>query len=290
MIKFTIETKDILEACKKEEEAVKKQLIKSLGTLSKAAVKHIFELADKELSPNLRQIFRGKESQQNIYLDAISPNVHVITLTGSAYWIEEGIPKNTDMKTSQWLFSSKKTKMGKNGRYLVIPFEHSKAPSLQTGYEQNLRDRVKFELKAVNERRKANGLSSIPWKGIETDKSWKPKEGLLHEFSFKGGKAKSSWSSDPLDRMRIYQAIERDKENKIKKTKSGKAKVSRSFMTFRTASESAIRNPNTGVSPKEKFIYPGYDAKKFMDKTRDWVEEEFYNKILPAIFKEYKDE
>lgn len=289
MLKFEINTKQILDACKDEYDSAKKQLSKSVGDLSKAAVKHIFELADKELSPNLRQVFRGKENEHNIHLHTISPNVHVITLSGSAYWIEEGIPPNTDMKTSQWLFKSPKTKMGKHGRYLVIPFEHSKAPSMQTGYEKNLSDRIKFELKAVNKRRKVEGLNPIPWKGIETDAYGKPKEGLLHEFSFEGGKASSKWSSDPLERLRIYQAIDRDKQGNIKKTKSGRIKTSRSFMTFRTASESTVPNPITGITPKEKFIHPGYTGKKFMDKTRDWIEEEFYKNILPKIFEKYRD-
>ena len=39
--------------------------------------------------------------------------------------------------------------------------------------------------------RKKNGLPPIPWAGIETDKAGKLKEGFLHEFDFKGGKAKS---------------------------------------------------------------------------------------------------
>lgn len=290
MIKFTIDPKAILDACKDSQEEVKKYLSKAVSDLAKATQRHILELADAELSPSLRQIFRGKENEHNIRMDTLEPNVHVITLTGSAYWIEEGIPPNTDMKTDQWLFKSKSTRTSKDGsRYLVIPFEHSKAPSLQTGYEKNLTDRIKFELKAQNKLRKVQGLSQIPWAGIENDSNGKPKEGLVHEFDFKGGKARASWTSDPLARLRVYQAIEKDEEGKTKLTKGGKPKVSRSFMTFRTASDSPKVNPETGVAPKDKFIHPGYKAKKFMDKSSEWCEQEFYNKIVPDIFSKWKD-
>lgn len=289
MIKFTIDSKAILEVCKESQQEVKKQLSKSIGDLAKATQRHILELADSELSQSLKTVFRGKEGQQNIHLDTISPNVHVITLTGSAYWIEEGIPSNTDMKTDKWLFKSKNTKTSKDGsKYLVIPFKQSKAPSTQTGYEKILSDRIKFELKAQNKVRKSQGLDAIPWAGIEKDKSGKPKEGLLHEFDFSAGKS-SKWSNDPLERLRVHQAIEKDSEGKVKLTKGGKTKVTRSWMTFRTASDSTKVNPETGMSPKEKFIHPGYPAKKFMDKSAEWCEQQFYNNILPDIFAKWKD-
>jgi hypothetical protein len=290
VLKFTIDPKEILEACKDEAENAKKALIKSVSDLAKATQGHIMELAKAELSPSLQLVFKGKENEQNIHLDTISANIHVISLSGSAYFIEEGIPPNTSMLTDKWLFKSKSTKVSKDGyRYLVIPFEHSKAPSLQTGYEKNLTDRIKFELKTQNKVRKRQGLPPIPWSGIETDKQGKPKEGLVHEFDFKGGKARSSWTNDPLDKLRVYQQVERDKEGRAKLTKGGKPKVSRSFMTFRTASENPKPNPITGVAPKEKFIHPGFTAKKFMDKSADWAEQEFYNKILPSIFEKWGD-
>ena len=290
MLKFTINSKDILDLCKDEQENAKKQLEKSVGDLAKATQGHILELAKAELSPSLQLIFRGKENEHNIHLDTLGPGNYVITLSGSAFWIEEGIPAGTNMKTDKWLFKSKSTKVSKEGyKYLVIPFEHSKAPSTQTGFEKNLSDRIKFELKAQNKLRKRQGLPSIPWAGIETDKTGKPKEGFLHEFNFKGGKAKSSWSNDPLDKVRVYQAIQKDNEGRTKLTKGGKAKVSRSFMTFRTASENPNPNPKTGVAPSSKFIHPGYTGKKFMDKSAEWAEQEFYNRILPDIFAKWGD-
>lgn len=281
MLKFTIDPKDILDACRDSEEEAKKALSKGVKDLAVAAETHLLELAKGELNPALFKVFQG-DKKENIRLDTIDANTHVITLSGSAYWIEEGIEPGSDMKTDRWLFKSKKTRTSKEGyRYLVIPFEHSKAPSLQTGYEKNLTDRVKFELKAQNRLRAKSDLKKIPWMGIETDEQGKPKEGLIHEFDFKGGKAKQHWTSDPLERLRVYQAVERDSDGKEKLAKNGKPKVTRSWMTFRTASE----NPKS----KDKFIHPGYTGKKFMDKTADWAETEFYNKILPDIFAKWKD-
>ena len=60
-------------------------------------------------------------------------------------------------------------------------------------------------------------------------------------------------------------------------------------MTFRTASTSTKPDPTTGIAPKDKFIHPGYTAQKFMDKSAIWCEQEFYDKILPAIFAKWKD-
>jgi len=289
MLKLKLDPKDVLEVCKSEQEKVKKELSKSVRDLANATKQHIIELAQKKLSPSLQLVFRGKDNEQNLRVDHLDSNTSVVTLSGSAYWIEEGIPPNTDMKTDAWLFSSKSTKHGKNGRYLVIPFEHSKKPSLQTGYEKGLTDRVRFELKAMNKRRKANGLETVPWAGVERDKNGNPKEGLLHEFDFKGGKSSHKWSSDPLERMRIYQAIDKDSAGNAKLNKKGKVKVTRSFMTFRTASESPIVNPETGVAPKDKFIHPGYKANKFMEEAMMWAENEFYTRIIPDIISKWKD-
>jgi len=282
MLKFNIDPKDILAACKDSQEEVKKALTKGVKDLAVAAQGHIVELAKGELSPALFKIFKGDQKEPTLRIDTIDANTHVITLSGSAYWIEEGIEPGSDMKTDKWLFKSKKTRTSKEGyRYLFVPFEHSAPPSTQTGYEKGLTDRVKFELKAKNKQRKQNGLSQIPWMGIERDEHGKPKEGLIHEFDFKGTKAKDSWTSNPLERLRVYQAVERDKEGKAKLTKGGKEKVTRSWMTFRTASE----NPKS----KDKFIHPGYTGNKFMDKTKEWAETEFYGKILPDIFAKWKD-
>ena len=288
MINFKIDPKQVLEACKDSQEEVTKQLSKSVGDLAKATQRKILELADAKLSPNLKLLFRGKEDQKNIHLDTISPNVHVITLTGSAVWIDDGLERQ-DMKTDRWLFKSSKTKQGKNGRYLVVPFEHSKKPSLQNGYEKGLSDRIKFELKAVNKTRKKNGLSPVTWGGIERNKDGSLKEGKIHEFDFTAGKASYKWSNDPLEKLAVYQAIEKDKQGRYKLDSKGKYKVSRSFMTFRTASESTKVNPETGVAPKDKFIYPGYTGIKFMEAAAEWCESEFYNNILPAIFAKWKD-
>ena len=103
MIKFTINSKDILDLCKDEQESAKRELFKAVGNLAQATESHIMEMAKTELSPALQKIFKGQNGESNLQLDTISPGTHVITLSGSAYWIEEGIPPNTDMKTSSWL-------------------------------------------------------------------------------------------------------------------------------------------------------------------------------------------
>lgn len=285
MLKFHVPREQIdkiLNECQGEYDKVKKQIYKSLGDLAIAAKEHIKERAKEDLSSNLFKIFnKDKQGNENIRVDMIDESCYVVTLTGTAYWIEEGIGPNTPMATDQWLFKSSKTKTAKDGsKYLFVPFEHSAAPSTQTDYQKGLSDRIKFQLKAQNKIRKVTGLPPIPWKSIEYDRSGKPREGFLHEFDFQAGKAKPSWTSDPLERVRVYQQVEKDKSGIPLKTKGGKVKVSRSFMTFRTASS----------KHSDKWVHPGYTAKKFMDETEKWVEKHFYEKIVPEIFAKWKDE
>ena len=92
-----------------------------------------------------------------------------------------------------------------------------------------------------------------------------------------------------IDGTSVYQKIHRDEQGNPVTDKKGKVKATRSWMTFRTASESGQVNPETGTAPKDKFFYPAPKTKDFLARTGEWAEQEFYNKILPAIFEKWGD-
>jgi len=287
MIKFTINTKDILDACKDEYENTKKALYVGVNRLAKAAESHLIELVKEELNPHHADIFMGGgNKKENIDLDSPSPGVHILTIKDSAVLIDDG--EKIDMKTDDWLFSSEKTQVGKNGRYLVIPFKQGgragSSKSDTSRFKAQLTNRIKEELELQNKVRKAAGLPKITLSGIERDSKGQVKEGHLHTFDVFGSKKKTSWSDMPLTRLNVYQKIQRDAQGNPVLDKKGKVKAVRSWLTFRTASESTKVNPDTGVAPKDKFFYPAPKTKDFLQRTADWAEEEFYNNILPAIF------
>ena len=185
MIKFTINSKDILDLCKDEYESAKKALYTGVDRLAQAAESHLVELVKTELNPHHADIFMGGGNRkENIELDSPSPGVHILTIKDNAVLIDDG--KEIDMKTDKWLFSSSKTKTGKNGRYLVIPFKQggraSSSESETAKFKAQLTGRIKEELELQNKIRKEAGLSKISLGGIERDEKGQIKEGHLHTF------------------------------------------------------------------------------------------------------------
>ena len=51
-------------------------------------------------------------------------------------------------------------------------------------------------------------------------------------------------------------------------------------MTFRTVTD--------GPGSQGKWIHPGMDGKKFLDKAAEWAEKNFYDQILPEILEKWK--
>ncbi len=308
MIKFTINSKDILDLCKDEYESAKKALYTGVDRLAQAAETHLVQLAHSELNPHHYNIFTGPKKNkgfENIDLSSPGPGIYILTIKDYAAEIDDG--KEIDMKTDKWLFKSGgKVKMGKNGRYLVIPFKQGgkegEGISESSKFQNQLTSRVHEELRLENMRRKVNGQPKIHFGGLERykqnsldqngklHKKGEIIEGKLHDLKIFGGRERPHWSEGPLTGLAVYQKIHRDpRTNEPIKTKSGKIKATRSWMTFRTASESSQVNPETGTAPKDKFFYPAPKTKDFLARTGEWAEQEFYNKILPAIFEKWGD-
>lgn len=287
-LKIKIDVEGLAKQCKAFALEAKQDLEAGVQKLAAQTHGHVMQKSQQELSPQLQLVFKG-EFGDNVRLDTVSEGVHVVSIGGSAYWIEEGIPPNTDMKTDKWLFKNG-SKVSKDGyQYKTISFKHSKRPAMQTGYEQMLTSKIRADLKSINRIRKKEGQSPIPWTGkLETDANGSPRIGKLHEITLHGGKAKSSWGYDPLYKMIVMQTAEKDKKGNVILNKQGKPKVRRDFFTFRTASTNPHPSENGGIAPKDKFIHPGFEAKKFLDEAETWAITYWETQLLPEIISKWK--
>ena len=232
---------------------VTKDIQKGIEGLAKSTHGHI-----KEEAQNKLHSFRQK------YLESLSPPeqidgfMWVITLNEKAEWIEEGRPEPFDMKPG--LLKDGKT--SKDGhRYRVVPMNQGKTSTEMSpnssGYEQNMINKVKSELKA----------RGIPYKKLELDKNGSPRIGKLHSLdidSYTPGKG----NTPQLKGLSIYQ------------TKQKNGSVKRSITTFRTVTDKD--------GQKDKWIHPAVEAKDFFKEAKTWAESEWEHKWLPQIMEKYR--
>jgi hypothetical protein len=170
-------------------------------------------------------------------------NVWVIALDGKAMWIEEGIEPNHDMKPD----------LLKGQKYRVIPFHYDRPTSHNSSFTQGLISEIKQKLKK----------EKLSISKIENNPNGSARTGKLHEFNF-GGPKPGRGNTPALARLTIYQ----HQNNQT-------GKVRRDVLTFRTVS--------SGPASEGKWIHPGYNAKKFIDKAMDQAIKDWEDKILPEI-------
>jgi hypothetical protein len=222
------------------------------GVANLAAITHakVAEMARDELKSPLSQL------QKALDWEEISPGVWVVSIDEKAFWIEEGIEPNKDMKPALLKGATKTSKAGH--KYRAIPFDHGKPPTQMTPHAQGLVDKIKAKLRQ----------EKVPFKKIEKTKDGSPRVGKLHEFHIDSDKPTPKASHPALKGLTIYQ------------TKMPDGKIRRDILTFRTVSE--------GPNSKDKWFHPGYTAKKFLDRASEWAVKEWENEILPQILAKYK--
>ncbi len=235
---------------------VVKDVKMSIKALAENRYNHIKEEAQNKL-----------HSSRKMYLENLSPPeqmddfLWVITLKSKAEWIEQGRPEPYDMKPG--LLEDGKT--SKDGhRYRVVPMNQAKMPSeispASAGYEQNMINKVKSELKK----------KGIPYKKLELDKNGSPRIGKLHELNLAGENPfiPGKGNTPQLQGVNIYQTKQKD------------GSVKRSITTFRTVTDKE--------SQKDKWIHPAIEGKEFFKEAAEWAEKEWSSKILPAIIEKYE--
>jgi hypothetical protein len=246
---INIDTAALTKELKEFAEQAERDIKDSMANLSTIAHAKIVELASQKLKTT-REIFLDSLSAP----EKLTDGVYVISLDKKAFFIEEGIEPNTDMK--EWLL--KGGKISKGGyKYKVIPFEHSKVPSQLTPKAKNIVSQIKTNLKKAK----------VPFRGIEKNPDGSPRLGKLHSLNFPSD-IPGKGNTPALSGVSIYQTL----------TQTGN--VRRDIMTFRTATNSP--------AGQGKFIHPGSEGKEIMDEAATWAEKIFYDEILPEILEKWK--
>lgn len=242
---------DVMESCRKD---LQDELNEGIRHLTDMTFEKTLELASE-----------GLHTTFDVYKDNLSSRkesagVYIISLDQKALWIEEGLPENFDLKDG--LLNSPKAKTSADGhKYMTVPFKHNKGPSKNTPKAQGLVDQIK---KVLRQEKISFGMEK------NKDGSYKigsGKNGLLHKIDIDSAKPTAKASTPALQGLRIYQ--KRDEEGKMV----------RGIYTFRTVTD--------GPGSEGKFIHPGLDAKKFMDKALEWAEKTFDKEILPELLKKW---
>jgi hypothetical protein len=271
-LKFNVDIAKIAADFKDFSLEVQQDLQKAVGNLAAMTHAKVKEYAQQELHSS-RQDFLD-----SVGFEEVAPGVWVVSVSEDGMWVEEGIPPNKDMK--EGLLKNAKTSKTTGNRYKVIPFHYGKAPSTQNLSTQTLVMHLKNELNQENARRmKANKnlpedkkLEKIPFKKIERNADGSPKVGKLHEFNFKnpnvmvGGTGREN--TPRLQGLAIYQKA------------LGGGNARRDILTFRTVS--------SGAASAGKWIHPGFEAKKFLDRALDWAINEWETRILPEVTKKWE--
>jgi hypothetical protein len=227
---------------------LQQELDQAVGNLSEMVLNKTLELAQGGLHTTFHIYKENLSSRKE------GTGVYVISLDQKALWLEEGLEENFDMKPGL-LKDAKTSKEGH--KYAVVPFKHDTRPSQTTPKAQDLIDQVKRVLKQEN----------IPFKKIETHPNGSPRLGLLHKIDIDSAKPTAKASTPALQGLRIYQK------------QDTKGKVSRGIFTFRTVTD--------GPKSADKWMHPGFDAKKFMDTAFDWGVETFEREIMPELLKKW---
>jgi hypothetical protein len=252
-LKVTLDISSLTQYLDNFAKEVVKDVKQSVKALAVDTHNHI-----KEEAQNKLHSFREKYLEALSQPEQIDGFIWVITLNEEAEWIEQGRKEPFDMKPG--LLKDGKT--SKDGtRYRVVPMNQAKTPTQMSpnsaGYEQNMVNKVKSELKA----------RGIPYKKLELDKNGSPRIGRLHALdidSYTPGKG----NTPQLHGINIYQTKQKD------------GSVKRSITTFRTVTDKE--------NQKDKWIHPSVEAKNFFEEAKTWSEKEWSNKILPALLAKYE--
>lgn len=248
-LKILIDTASIAQQMKNMALEVKKDLDKGVANLAAITHAKVAEMANSELHSTRKTL------TDNLGFEEVAQGVWVVSIDEKAFFIEEGIENNKDMKPD---LLKKGAQISKEGhKYKSIPFDYGKAPSQLTGYAQSVVTRIRENLKK----------EKVPFKKIEKDAQGNPKLGKLHSFNW-GGEIPGKGNTPVMQRVSIYQTM----------TKTGN--VRRDIMTFRTVTD--------GPAGEGKWIHPGLQAKKFLDRASEWATREWEDKILPEILEKYK--
>lgn len=257
-LNIDLDFEPLLRAHADQVEALQKDLQAGAQALAASTHAHVMEKAAERLHSRLDAYRKA------CHLEQVADNIWAITVDGEALWIEDGQAAHSMLPD---LLGSPKAKTAADGgKYIVIPFDHGKAPTRQTADQRSITGMLRAELQA----------RKIPWKGIEKHGDGTPKTGLLHKFDLGGPQRGPTahnvgWTSPALNGVRIYQNIVRGE--------NGQPRVQRDILTFRVAS-----SKHAGL----KWNHPGQDGVRLLDEALTWAQDHWEKEVLPSILAKYE--
>lgn len=253
-LKFEIDAAKLASEFKEFAMEVEQDLKKAVGNLAVMTHAYVVDAAQQELHSSRDKFL------DSLSFEEIAEGVWVVSVDEKGLWVEEGIEPNKDMKPDLLKNNPKISKTG--NKYKVIPFDWSKPSTQLTPKTQEFVNYLKQSLKK----------EKVPFRKIEKNADGSAKVGKLHEFNFgnPGGKlgGPGKGTTPIFNKLTIYQTV----------TKTGN--VRRDIMTFRSVS--------SGSGSEGKWIHPGLEPHRFLDKALEFAERIFDQEILPEIFKKWE--
>lgn len=255
-IKLDVDASGLLLLSEEITTRIKSKLEDIAQDVTKKTNSKIKELADARLKTNKEKFLKGIETTK------VAPFTYEIKLDDALSYIETGL---SPFNMLEKLLASPKAKTSKSGgKFLIVPFNHSKEAKQRTDYEEKLSVPLKSGL-----RKNKVTLRKLEYE----DDGTTLKTGPLHRLNIDVPKklAKKSDSVGRLDRLTVYQNALTDKENKPLLDTKGKQKGSRSLFTFRTASSSQLGSG--------RWSHPGVKPSFIMRDAEDYAIDEMFKQI-----------
>jgi hypothetical protein len=245
-IKLHFEIPNLDEFLKQYALEIEQDMNKGLENLAQASLAHMKELANQELKSTKKQFM------DNVECSKIAEGVYAVTIKAPAVWIDDGLPKDFDMKPG---LLAKPDGINKKGlRYRVIPMDQAKAPSMLTPPAKGDLEELKTFLKE----------KKVPLRKIEMNADGvTARLGKIHSFDL-GGRVPGKGNTPMFNGVNIYQHAD------------SKGKVTRQVTTFRTVIEGS-----------DKWIHPGMAPHNFLERTAQFAETVFETQILPEIMRKW---
>jgi len=217
---------------------------------------------------------------ENLELKQVDEHTWVVRLHPEAMWIEEGMDRHEMIDSLLYGKNGKQPYVSKDGlsQYKIIPIKLNKAPTRSTMAARELQQVLKKEFAA----------RKIPYGRIEKDANGQPIEGRLHKLDIMDNPLKThegvGQGHGPIGQVRqgmggipFLKGV-----NVIQKQLRGPTgamlRGSKDVVVFRIVSS---KQKGTG-----RWVHPGVEPKKIIDKTFDWANTEWNNIIKPQMLEE----
>lgn len=243
-LEFKVDVDSLASQVSGHYEEVHSDLMTGIDQLAHLTHQYIKETAQEKLGSQFSRY------EENLHIDR-KDNLWVITLDEEALYLEDG----QKAEFMEWLL--KDAKIGKNGRYKVIPFKHSTDPTTaRPGISQEYAGQLKEHIKDLTARKNI------------THKNGQPIIGKINTQSIESKRPTENARYQGLDRVSVYQHKNKD------------GSIGHKAVTFRIISD---KHKADG-----RWFRKETSGAKAFDNALDKATEIWENTILPEIMRKYE--